>query len=406
MEQIRFKLGERMPFISTRSFALGNTGITVPSGADLLFDGSTVEYAGAEYPFPQLRGAIRAGWAVPADQYEEGNPEYGRKVRANIQVRHPTQGGNPMAPNSSQQTQRMSIATTESDERVVGNTATHANQTRTANNGYQRGKPINVVQAGETVRGQHGFEVVEDQDGVEVPGRSLKTAAGEKAKQSRTVLTSETAATAVRKASDVQIEPGKGITEEEMLERMPEEERELYLAEKESLKSRYVNEPPLARQRVATVKTAKQGQAEGMSFTTQVGGGVEIADPSGLGGKATESTITEDGITFRNTNGPSQRAQGVQPARRPVQAASQPAPTPRAAAPAVQLPEEVRRRIAKAVCPDFPDNYDFNAPAKKKLARLQADYEDRADVLQAVYASESEDFKAVVANEFPQAFGG
>jgi hypothetical protein len=61
-------------------------------------------------------------------------------------------------------------------------------------------------------------------------------------------------------------------------------------------------------------------------------------------------------------------------------------------------------KIAKALCPDFPDSYDFAAPTKKKLARLQADFEDRLDVLRAVFAAEGDDFKDQLVREFPQAF--
>jgi len=378
VNQIKFKAGERLHFVTTRGFTLGPIG-AVPSGVDIFFDGSTVEYAGSEYSIPQFRGAIKVGWAVLQENYDADDPNYGRPVSANIQVRHPTQGGNPMQPQ-----QKMTIATTESDEREVGNVAAHAAQTKQANKGYQRGQPVNPQVGG-----------VESQDGV--PVRTLKTAAGERAKQSRTVLTAESASSAIRQASDVQIDPGQGITQEEMMERMSEPEREAYLASKEIHKSKYVEEAP-APKKVGQVKTAKSGQAEGMKFSTQVGGGIEIADPSGLGGKPTESVHVEDGISFKNTNGPTPKAQGVQAhprsaeAQKPIMAKDGTA--------------DVRRRVAKAMCADFPDNYQFDQPLKKKLARLQADYEDRPDVIQAVFAAESDDVKAVLVQEFPAVFGG
>jgi len=136
-----------------------------------------------------------------------------------------------------------------------------------------------------------------------------------------------------------------------------------------------------------------------MTITPDIGHGVEIADPvgSGVGGKAKESVIVEDGITFRTTNGPARNEQQA-PNRAP-------APLQAAARPSIpEAPAEVRKMIAKAVCADFPDNYDFAMPAKKRMARLQADYEDRPDVIKAVFAAEGDEMKAMLMQEFPQAF--
>jgi hypothetical protein len=128
-----------------------------------------------------------------------------------------------------------------------------------------------------------------------------------------------------------------------------------------------------------------------MQFKTTVGGGVEVADPVGMSGKPKEGVTVEDGMTFRTTNGPEQ---GVQPhPRSQVQ-------------PDMGGTEDARRKVAKAICSDFPTTYDFGQPAKKKLARLQADFEDRPDVIRAVFAAESDDMKAKLVNEFPQVFEG
>jgi hypothetical protein len=62
--------------------------------------------------------------------------------------------------------------------------------------------------------------------------------------------------------------------------------------------------------------------------------------------------------------------------------------------------------VAKAMCADFPPNYDFAAPAKKRVARLQADFEDRPDVIRAAFAAENDEVKQLLVNEFPQAFNG
>ena len=67
---------------------------------------------------------------------------------------------------------------------------------------------------------------------------------------------------------------------------------------------------------------------------------------------------------------------------------------------------DARLKFAKQLCSDFPSNYDFATNPRKKLARLQADYEERPDVIRAIFAAESDDFKAVLLKEFPQAFSG
>ena len=300
-----------------------------------------MEFAGQKYSFPQLRGALKTGWIVPAGTYDETDPNYGRPERANIQVRHATKGGNPMAPQP-----KMTISTTEADEREVMSARVHAQQVAQTNRNYVRGTtPVNAVQPGQQVMTQHGFEVVEQQDGVEVPGRTMKTAAGERAKQERTTLTAESAAYALQKATNVQIEAGRGVTQEEMLERMTPEQAEEYLARTASLKSRYVDPSQETRTIVNTVRRPAQQTDRGDAHH----GGRrsrhrDRCDPVGMsnGGQKAKEQHHHRGrrITFRTTNGtgapshqpsPNQRAtaQQVEQAREP---GSGPAPGSRGSA--------------------------------------------------------------------------
>lgn len=376
MNQIRFKTNEFQMFTATRTFALGQPSVTIARGTDLEFDGASLRYAGAVYPAPQLRGAISSGWIVPTGEFDENDASYGAPVSANIKMRPPTDNGpsKPVAP-----------VTAEADERIVMSSVDHAANTRDNNRGNAAAK--------ETYRSSTGG--ADFQEGV--PVRTLKTAAGERAKSARTVLTAESAGSVLRAADNVQIDPGAGLSEEMMLSRMPEEEREMYLARKESLKSRYVDSPKAVQYvdtkpaTVGQIKTAGTKESEGIKLTQQVGGGIEVADPTGLGGKAKTSTLVEDGITFKNTNGPVK---------------TKPEAHPRATQKDVSMDGtvEARRKIAKAICPDFPDTYDFSASDRKKLARLQADFEDRPDILRAVFAAESDAFKAKLVEEFPTAF--
>lgn len=379
MEQVAYRTGQMQTFIATRGFALGSTGLQITKGMEIEFDGTKAIVDGSEAVMPQLRGAIRQGWLVLAEDFDEDDLEAQRPMAANIQVRHPTQGGNPF----DGKTPTKKIATiAEADEREVGNTASHAAAARTANQNYRHGQPLKH-EVGSSVNMQDG-----------VPVRTLKTAAGGRAMNARTILTAESLGEQIRKAENVQIEAGQGLSESDYLERMSEQERSEYLAKKEAARSRYADATPVVK-KVARVKAAKTETREGVTATVKTGGGIETADPIDVGGKVEVSEHTEDGIVFKNTNGPKKK--GAEPHPR-AEEANQP----------VMLKDgtaEARRKIAKAMCADFPDNYDFAAPPRKKLARLAADYEDREDILRAVFAAESDDFKALLVKEFPQVFG-
>jgi hypothetical protein len=354
---IKYKSGEFRSFVATRSFALGAFNITVAKESSLSFDGSTAEYAGTTYAFPQLRSAVTAGWLVLSEEYEEGNPEYGRPVSANMKVR----------PATDDKGKAKSVAvTTEADEQIVMNTAEHASETREKNKALKSTSP----------------EIIEDQEGV--PVRSLKTAA-----KSKTELTAASVGKALQDAQNVQIDPGKGQTEAEMLERMTPEARETYLAQKTALRSRHVVDTTVTK-----VGVEKTKETEGMKLTQQVGGGVEIADPLGTGEKPKESSRVEDGITFKTTN--------------IAESTKQASPHPRAVVKSEPNNEsvDIRVRLARNLCPQFPDSYNFSDPPKKKLARLQADFEDRLDIIRAVFAVESTEFKVKLVEEFPKAFEG
>lgn len=361
-KQIVFKAGQLQEFTATRTFELSTFGVKVLKGTDLTFDGSTIQYAGATYQFPQFRSAVSSGWVVPALEYDAANPVYNTPISAGIKLHPPKNGGEP----------KMAATTVEADERIIMSAKDHAATTRDANRGTR------TMVAGDT-------GVAEVQDGV--PVRSLKTPT-----KSRTSLAD--AGAAIRAADTVAIDPGPGVTEEQMLSRMSETDREIYLARKHSLKSRYVDDAGSSQGvPVATIKTAVTKEAEGIKLTQKVGGGVEVEDlGGGGGGKAAVSTRVEDGISFTNTNGPKDA-----PQVHPRTASTTPVMMRDGTA-------DVRLQIARTLCPEFPQSYDFAAPEKKKLARLQADFEDRHDVIRAVFAAESDAFKKTLVDEFPQAF--
>jgi len=378
MDQIKYRTGEMQHFIATRGFALGSTGLQISKGMDLLFDGTKVVVDGTEVAMPQLRGAVRSGWLVLSEVYDE-DAEDARPIAANIQVRHPTQGGNPF---EGKTPEKKAIVVTETDEREVGNAASHAAAARKANTGYRHGQPLRNEVGGS----------VEMQDGV--PVRKLKTAAGERAKQSRTVLTAESLGSEIRKAQNVQIEAGEGLSEADYIARLSDDDREEYLAKKEAARAKYADVTPAAKT-VGKVRTAKTETREGITSKVKTGGGIETADPIDPGDKTEITQHVEDGIVFKMTNGPKKRG-------------AEPHPRSEDASKPVMLKDgtaDARLKVARALCKDFPSNYQFDMPDRKKLARLAADYEDREDILRAVFAAESDAFKAKLLEEFPNVFG-
>jgi hypothetical protein len=406
-EQIAFRHGELQHFITTRGFTLGNIGngqpLTLSKGTDVLFDGTTAEVNGGRYPMPQLRGAFKAGWLIRAASYDEFDTTSERPRSANIQVKHAADGGNPLRPNQS----NFARATSEDvDEREVGNVTAHANSIRDRNNGYVPGQRVT------------GQVIIEPQDGVEVRS-GFQTPSGDEANRhalNRAHLTGNNIGGLLHHANNVgQIAPGEGISEEEYLARMSPRQRDEYLAQIEMRRSQYVSEPRPSQPTmldnggsrvVGRVQNRGSETREGITASLFTGGGTETADMSGYDqAPARSSVLTQDGMTFRTTNGPrkdvhfSAEASGA-PTR--VVASLNPSP----AVSVKEAPAAVRRMVAKQFCADFPDNYDFTVSPRKKLARLQADYEDRHDVLKAVFAAEGDDMKQMLLSEFPQAFEG
>lgn len=358
--QITYRAGQPFTFIATRSFALGSTGQTVPEGSEVEFDGTMVSYVGlAPVNLPQLRGAVKMGWLVLKEAYDPaaGPPP---PQAAGIQMRA-ADGGNPM-----EKTKRTEVtaATVEDEEREVGNVAQHAKRTAERNKeNYRRGSENRAVMAG-TVE-------VEPQDGVEV--RSLKTPT----KFEGNVTNASSAISAVERAA--KIEAGTGQTREEMIARMTAEERAEYAQEVASRTAAY--DPERAATVVAQIdKSPGMVEREGMKVKTEVGGGTAIADMGGTGATPETEVVVEEGVKFTRTKS--------------VKKAPSNGET------------EQARIIAKSICPDFPDSYVFSAPVRKKIARLQADFDDRPDIIRAVAAADTDpEVRSRLIEEFPEAFG-
>jgi len=429
MDQIKFKPGQMISYVSTRSFALGSTGYTVATEMEVLFDGTNVEVGGQRFVLPTLRGALKLGWLVPSETYDPSDPIQAAPS-ANIQVRSANDfGQNPMQP-----VKRNAITTVESDERIVmsrGDRAAAAQQqTQSVRAQQNRGGGVARSFNG----GPGAIEMGGAEFGVPV-ARTLMTPA-----RMETRVTPDTVGSAIRTAEQVKVRPGEGISEQEVLARMTEDQRSQYLAEKEAHKGDVMSRgvgyvPPQAQshnmaannqpgmgQRQASAQPQRvqaapaqsrvvaqipQGQrvsqTEGIQTTLSTGGGTEIADLSGMGGKPKESVVEAEGMTFRNTNGP-KKAFGNMQMVQPQQGALQGGPEEGQSKIDKDGTADARKSIAKAICKDFPTEYEFSDHWKRRLAMIRLNFEDRLDVIRAIFAAESDDFKRVLLEEFPEAF--
>ena len=424
-DQIRYRPGQMEKYITTKSFELGNTGQKVLDGMEILFDGTNAELNGTRMVLPTLRGAIRLGWLVPEDQYDP-DALAGPNISANIGFRPANDlGQNPLSP-----PKRVAAAVVESDERVVMSRGerTAAAQQQTIQARAHQGR------AGAFVARGNAPEVGGSEFGVEV-NRIIQTPA-----KSSLQVTPNTVGAAISQANQIKIQPGQGVTEEELLAQMTEDEREAHQAAKESRKADvltrtvgYVpppaqttnlarnNQVPSKREaaprtmiaseprQVARIASSVQSKTtEGISVGVTTGGGTEVFDASGSDGVPQQSVVTAEGMTFRNTNGPKRGFPGVAPVVQPEKAT----PPSREEDYPEEQPSHIerdgtadaRRMTAKMVCSEFPNSYDFNDHWKRRLAMIRLNFEDRFDVIRAVFAAESDDFKKLLLEEFPEAF--
>lgn len=363
--EIKYTAGKFENYTAKSTFSLGTTGITIMSDSEVGFDGTIVIIDGERHNYPQLRGAIKVGWLVLTS---EDNGYAAAPMSANIGLR-PAVGTQQHA---NHPPKKVAAVTVESDERIV--------MTQTQRKESPQMMKRTAKRATESTAISNEGEVV--------VGRRFKTPAA-----SATKVTSESVGAALSEVNNVKIDPGKGISGADYLNQLSPEAREEYLSKKAAARSAYDADAGVAV--VSHVKTAKTVTADGITSTIQMGGGTEIADLSGLDSvKAVQSTISAEGMTFRNTNGPKKV---ITPVAAQVDAESKIMKDGTA---------DARKRIAKSICADFPEDYSFDDHWKRRLARIQLHYSDQPKVIQAIFAAESDDFKKVLLEEFPEAFGG
>ncbi len=368
-----YRIGEFKTYMSTRQFTMGQTGVVLTNGMEILFDGTTVKIGDDSFSFPQLRGAVVQGWLVPSEEYSEEQAVLAPRVAANIPVRNANTG------NGSAPAFRRNIVVAESDERVVRQAPVHTG-------GNHRG--LYQKTAGGWIPVRRDVETGGAEMGVEVD-RAFKSPS-----RSVTSVMPNSVGSAIKAATEIKVDPGRGISREEMMDRMGEEEREEYKAKLDSIAAQYVPLSERPKAEPTRAKTAKKAAPNAMPV---VQGddlvGVPVAASAAASGNEA-GVIQEGGITFRTTNVP-KKATPSRPAVQPDDTSSKIGKDGTA---------DARRKIAKVLCPDFPDNYNFDDHWKRREAMIRVHYEGRHDVIRAIFAAESDDFKKLLMQEFPEAF--
>jgi hypothetical protein len=370
----RFNPMSMQRYVVVRGFSLGGTELSLRPGDEVMFDGKAlVEVDGEEHKVPKFRGAVSAKWVVLGDQFDAGDVEEQGPVRAPMKMRS-AEGGNPMDYRTDER-RDVRHSSVEDDDRQVRSVSGHAQATKRWNDGrtQRRASAANMPIS------------VDQQDARVVVEGAFKTSAKNRDNIEHGI------GNALYEINQVKIDPGQGISREEMLARMSPEQQDEYMAKIEAHRSSHVDEPtPVAR-----VRTARKVETEGFTVTNSVGGGTETIDLGGTGGTGSVETVEIEGIRITNTNGPKRDSKKAVAAPK-----TRLVPTPKGEL----AGQDVRRKIAKSMCPDFPDLYDFNAPERKKIARIQADFEDRGDVIQAIYAAEGDSMKSLLVENFPEVF--
>ena len=70
-----FQEGTFQQFRATTEVHLGDLKFSLPAGAVVGFDGSSMKYGGQQYPYPKLLAGINAGFLAPPSFITSPNPQ-------------------------------------------------------------------------------------------------------------------------------------------------------------------------------------------------------------------------------------------------------------------------------------------------------------------------------------------
>jgi len=383
---IPWKRGEFLTFFAKMKMRVGghngNETVEIYAGDEFEYDGSIVKYAGREFPQPNIRAAIRDGWATMS-QEDSGTPAPFVASRDVAKSQSKTTDLSRV-----QRSPRQRFESDSLDEETVlevndrknvrdsrsgaGHlTQDHNRRQASVERGYQPSPEERMsVSASE----------IDEQDAVEIA--PIRTSARLKVDVSQRP----------NAARDIEL----SMDHEKGVGRFAGQRRESNLVER-----------------------------EGVSIRTSVGNmdrsaAVEVSDDGIDGrhvGKVRHSSTgrSVEGIDVQDTSGdrsrrPKAAAAPVRTAAKPAPAkAAKPAPAKPAPAPKAvarpRLPDDAPQKLKVAVrlCPDFPIDWNFFAKSEDKLDRVKKLGATDA-LLDALYAVESPAMKKVLEQKFKSHF--
>lgn len=367
---ITWKRGEFHTFYAQMKIRVGadkgHDPFDIEKGDEFEYDGSICRYAGREVPQPQMRSAVKAGWATL-------DPE-GRSPAAFVAVRDVARSQSKTTDLS--RVQRAGARVMESDS-LDEQTVLEVGDRNRSMDAQGRHQAPRIVTAADNRRDDHkpgtfrGLEVtqsdIDEQDATPI-GRISSPA---------------------KLKVDMIANPGvthqiNARTHEQGFGRFNGQRRE------------------------------RTVEREGVVITTNVGDVDRDVRPDGTSegkvvGKVrrTETRKSSEGVTVEDTSGPRigrKAAKAEAPAKAaPAKAAApRPVPAPRAAP---KLPPDASPKLKMAVRldPEFPTDWNFFASANDKLARIKK-LGSGPRLLDALYATESAPMKKVLEQKFSSHF--
>lgn len=344
----------------------GNDPIEISKGDEFDYDGSVCKYGGREFPQPNLRGAVRDGWASLSQDGSTPSPFTSSRDVAVSQSKNTDLNRvqrRPRAPLESDSLDEETVLEV-GDRRAVRDARSGRGHLTASNN--RRTDAGFVEQPDVHSRMEVTASDVDEQDAVEIS--PIRT----KARSTPVdVLKNPTAARDVENSLD----HAKGFGRFEGPRRAP-----------------------------------NVIQREGVIITSSVGDmdrsrGVEVAEEGdgrrvGTVRHSSASKRSVEGVSVEDTSGDRSRPKA------PARAAAKAPPAKAAPKPAApRIPDDASPKLKMAIrrCPEFPVDWNFFAKPDDKLARIKK-LGASPDLLDAVYTAESPAMKKVLEQKFKSHF--
>lgn len=380
--QIHWKRGEFHTFYAQMKIRVGGPqNMDIQSGDAFEYDGSIVKYAGAEFPQPGVRGAIRDGWATLD---EEG------AVPATFIADRPVAKSQSVNKDLSriQRHERKTLESSDLDEDVV-------------------------LEVG-------------DRKAARDPrtGRGHVTKSDNRRKDPNTGRILDVHASDIDEQDAVPISRIKSPTHMKVdVLAQPHVARDIENRD---------HKQGFGRAAIRKASGPQTIEREGVIIRTNVGSvssDVHMSDENDEGVEVgrvrrTDKGVYKEGVTVRDTSGNGRSRQEAPPAR---QAAKRPAPAPAKAAPKKAAPpakaapkpaakaappakaapavEGASPKLKKAmrICPEFPSDWNFFGKPEDKLARIKQ-LKPTPALLDAVHSTDSPAMQRALEKHFPQHF--